>query len=341
MSNPDDTIQIVDNRVTDFLWIDREIRRDAPNGQTWLAMLQPTCVSIYLCLCSHAGKARESYPSYATIARECGISRQSAIDGIQTLIDSGFLAKGEKTKLRTNIFIILPREKWQVAKSKGRKPRSDKGIANVKRHHKDVDSQSDRLSKNSMIVNKIDSDSQSDRPLIVNQIDSDSQSDRPEVKSGSKVIEVKSEKSSSSSKSSSSIERAKTEEEEGISGLNQSSSLLSPKEIAEIESVFLLGVDEVKGFLIRNKTNFTELSKCLNMIAAKDGNGGTVKYLDFQGRPIQRPLGFIFKNGWITAGVACLPTLHAPEIKKERNRWNNADVVESELEKTKRRLGTA
>ena len=74
---------------------------------------------------------------------------------------------------------------------------------------------------------------------------------------------------------------------------------------------------------------------------AKDVSGGAVRYVDFQGRPIQRPLGFIFSNGWITAGRACVPTLHATEIKKDRNRWNNADVVESELEKTKRRIGIA
>ena len=179
----DTPLNIQDERLLDFLWIDREIRRPSPNGKTWLALIQPTCASILLCLCSHAGKTRESFPSYATIAEECGISRQSAIDGIAVLISFGFLRKGESTKHRTNTFIIQAREKWCVPANAGRKARKDKGSPNPKRHHYKQDSQSDRLSKNDVIVNQIDSDSQSDRPLIVNQIDSDSQSDRPEVKS--------------------------------------------------------------------------------------------------------------------------------------------------------------
>ena len=180
----DTPLNIQDERLLDFLWIDREIRRPSPNGgKTWLSLIQPTCASILLCLCSHAGKTRESFPSYATIAEECGISRQSAIDGIATLISFGFLRKGASSKHRTNIFVIQSREKWIVPVNAGRKPRKDKGTPNPKRHHKNDDSQSDRLSKNEMIVNQIDSDSQSDRLLTVNQIDSDSQSDRPEVKS--------------------------------------------------------------------------------------------------------------------------------------------------------------
>ena len=337
---PEDTpLNIQDERLLDFLWIDREIRRASPNGKTWLSLIQPTCASILICLCSHAGKTRESFPSYATIAEECGISRQSAIDGIAVLISFGFLRKGESTKHRTNTFVIQPREKWNVPANAGRKARKDKGTPNPKRHHQRHDSQSDRLSKNDMIVNQIDSDSQSDRLLMVNQIDYDSQSDRPEVKSGSKVIEEKSGRTSSSSKSSPSIKRAeKTEEEEGISALNHSSFSLSPEQAQEVQNFYLLGKEEVEGFLIRNKTSFSELSKCLNAIVAKDVSGGAVRYVDFQGRPIQRPLGFIFSNGWITAGRACVPTLHASEIKKERNRWNNQDVNDMELEKTRQRL---
>ena len=179
----DTPLNIQDERLLDFLWIDREIRRPSPNGKTWLSLIQPTCASILLCLCSHAGKTRESFPSYATIAEECGISRQSAIDGIAVLISFGFLRKGDSTKHRTNIFVIQAKEKWSVPANAGRKTRKDKGSPNPKRHHKQFDSQSDRLSKNNVIVNQIDSDSQSDRLLIVNQIDSDSLYDRPEVKS--------------------------------------------------------------------------------------------------------------------------------------------------------------
>ena len=196
--------------------------------------------------------------------------------------------------------------------------------------------------KDDVIVNDIHHDSESYSPLIVNDIHHDSESYSPEVKSLSKVNEEKSGSTSSSSKSSPSIERAeKTEEEEGISALNHSSFSLSPEQIQTVQNFYLLGKEEVEGFLIRNKTSFEELSKCLNAIVAKDMSGSNVKYVDFQGRAIQRPLGFIFKNGWITAGRACVPTLHATEIKKDRNRWNNADVVESELEKTKRRIGIA
>ena len=190
MRTPQDApIEVTDARPFDYFWISREIGRPSPNGQTWAALLQPTCVSIYNILCLHTNakrdEQREAFPSYATIAKECGISRQSAIDGIAKLIAFGFIAvKPSTSKYRTNIFIIQPVEKWVVAASCGRKPRQDKGSSNPKRHHNKLnDSQSDRLLEKTEIVNKIDSDSQSDRLLIVNQIDSDSQSDRPEVKS--------------------------------------------------------------------------------------------------------------------------------------------------------------
>ena len=345
-TSQDAPIEVTDARPFDYFWISREIGRPSPNGQTWAALLQPTCVSIYNILCLHTNakrdEQREAFPSYATIAKECGISRQSAIDGIAKLIAFGFIAvKPSTSKYRTNIFIIQPVEKWVVAASCGRKPRQDKGSSNPKRHHNKLnDSQSDRLSEKTEIVNQIDSDSQSDRLLIVNQIDSDSQSDRPEVKSVSKAIKEKSGSTSSSSKSSSSIERAeKTEEEEGQKIFDQNlSSLLTPEQIQKIHEFYLLGKDEVEGFLIRNNTSFTELCKCLDAIVAKDMAGSTARYVDFQGRPIQRPLGFVFKNGWITAGRACVPTLHAPEIKKERTRWNNQDINDMELEKTRKRL---
>ena len=173
MRTPQDIpIEVTDARPFDYFWISREIGRPSPNGQTWAALLQPTCVSIYNILCLHTNakrdEQREAFPSYATIAKECGISRQSAIDGIAKLIAFGFIAvKPSTSKYRTNIFVVQPVEKWIVAASCGRKTRQDKGSPNPKRHHnKSNDSQSDRLSKNDVIVNHIDSDSQSDRPEV-------------------------------------------------------------------------------------------------------------------------------------------------------------------------------
>jgi Fe2+ or Zn2+ uptake regulation protein len=47
---------------------------------------------VLLCLVSHLGKDNNCvYPSYSTIARSCGISRNSISQGLTTLLEFGFI----------------------------------------------------------------------------------------------------------------------------------------------------------------------------------------------------------------------------------------------------------
>ena len=288
----------------------------------------------------------ESFLAAKEIAELCDLSEKQVKESLSRLETFGFIhvmQRGSRGRCHaTSHCLILSEDSWQFPPSK--QSRKDKGSS-----RKETPSKTQEENRNNIPI--LPSENRNNIPENRNNIPILPSENRNNIPVPIHYIENYiisedcNENSSSSSKSSSSCnEQQKTEEEEGTDSCfdqDSFSSLLSPKEIAEIESVFLLGVDEVKGFLIRNKTSFSELSKCLQAIAAKDMNGSNVRYVDFQGRPIQRPLGFIFKNGWITAGRACVPTLHATEIKKDRNRWNNADVVESELEKTKRRIGIA
>lgn len=60
----------------------------------WGWILGAHRLAIYLCVVSHAGyTTREGFPSYATVASKCGMSRRKAIDCISDLTFLGFLEK--------------------------------------------------------------------------------------------------------------------------------------------------------------------------------------------------------------------------------------------------------
>jgi hypothetical protein len=66
-------------------------------------------VYIYLCRC--ANNTGEAFPSYATIAEKCSISKRKAIDSVRVLTDSGLLIKYVRRKdnkdNHTNIYEVI------------------------------------------------------------------------------------------------------------------------------------------------------------------------------------------------------------------------------------------
>ena len=63
--------------------------------------------AVYLCLSSHARREDSTaWPSYSTIARECGISRLTAIRAVVALEHKG-LVKKETTGKLSNVYTVF------------------------------------------------------------------------------------------------------------------------------------------------------------------------------------------------------------------------------------------
>jgi len=64
-------------------------------------------VYIYLCRCANHGS--RAFPSYADIARKCGISKSTAIRAIEVLRENGFLKKFSR-QLQSNVYELVEPE---------------------------------------------------------------------------------------------------------------------------------------------------------------------------------------------------------------------------------------
>jgi len=64
-------------------------------------------VYIYLCRCANHGS--RAFPSYADIARKCGISKRTAIRAIEVLRENGFLKKFSR-QLQSNVYELVEPE---------------------------------------------------------------------------------------------------------------------------------------------------------------------------------------------------------------------------------------
>lgn len=72
---------IIDERRRDFYLIDNALIT------AYGRHIGPYAIAVYNCLSCHADKKRESFPSYRTIANETGMSRDTAMRAVQTLVD--------------------------------------------------------------------------------------------------------------------------------------------------------------------------------------------------------------------------------------------------------------
>ena len=64
-------------------------------------------VYIYLCRCANQGS--RAFPSYADIAKKCGISKRTAIRAIEVLRENGFLKKFPR-QLQSNVYELTEPE---------------------------------------------------------------------------------------------------------------------------------------------------------------------------------------------------------------------------------------
>ncbi len=99
--------ELRDGREHGWWWIDNE------TSSHWCAKLGPIAWSVYTLLIEMAGNDGNCWPSYATIAERCGISRRSAVSAVRALVDAGLVAVTERrrkgTNERTSNFYLITR----------------------------------------------------------------------------------------------------------------------------------------------------------------------------------------------------------------------------------------
>lgn len=105
------TFEVRDHRNKSMFRVDDEYL----NGYAKLCGTNATLV--YLCLCRHADRHQESFPSVELMANKTGISKRSVIRGIATLIEWNVISKEkERRKDATwlnNRYILLDKTVWK------------------------------------------------------------------------------------------------------------------------------------------------------------------------------------------------------------------------------------
>ena|SRR3990167_5876399 len=106
-----ETFEVRDYRNKTMFRVDDEYL----NGYSKLCGTNATMV--YLCLCRHADRHQESFPSIELMAQKTGISKRSIIRGIQILIKWNIIDKHrERRKDATwlnNRYILLDKSVWK------------------------------------------------------------------------------------------------------------------------------------------------------------------------------------------------------------------------------------
>ncbi|MDM8565118.1 helix-turn-helix domain-containing protein [Candidatus Halobeggiatoa sp. HSG11] len=98
-------MKISDRRKTNFFIVDNQL------FDVWGKELKPQGIAVYCCLIRHAS-SDSCYPSHATLAKECGLSKSTAIRTLKKLSELGLIRiskrHSEKTKGQTsNEYTIL------------------------------------------------------------------------------------------------------------------------------------------------------------------------------------------------------------------------------------------
>lgn len=103
--------EVRDNRRKEMFRVDDEYL----NGYARLCGTNATLV--YLCLCRHADRHQESFPSIETMATKTGVSKRSVIRGISTLVEWNIISKErerkENAKWLNNRYTLLDKSVWK------------------------------------------------------------------------------------------------------------------------------------------------------------------------------------------------------------------------------------
>jgi len=101
----EDRISIQDGRKPGWYWASNEVI------DAYGAEMGPYGLAIYHALCRHANDSGESWPSYATLAKETGMKRRVAIRTMKRLVElelvSKHLRKDEAGDPTSNLYTLL------------------------------------------------------------------------------------------------------------------------------------------------------------------------------------------------------------------------------------------
>lgn len=125
-----DTFEVRDHRNKAMFRVDDEYL----NGYAKLCGTNATLT--YLCLCRHADRHQESFPSVNLMAEKLGISRDSVMRGIKVLIEWNIIQKNRTRKPNAqwlnNTYILLDKSVWKNKPSSTQqhgKPSSKNSVA--------------------------------------------------------------------------------------------------------------------------------------------------------------------------------------------------------------------
>ena len=62
---------------------------------------------VYARLFHYAWKKTYAYPSYATLAKECGVTRRTAINSVTELVEKGFLKKEHRGRTSNRFYLLM------------------------------------------------------------------------------------------------------------------------------------------------------------------------------------------------------------------------------------------
>jgi hypothetical protein len=86
----------------------------------------PSATLVYLCLCRHADRHQESFPSVQLMAEKTGISRDSVMRGIKKLIEWNIISKErerrEDATWLNNRYVLLDKSVWKPKPSSTEQP---------------------------------------------------------------------------------------------------------------------------------------------------------------------------------------------------------------------------
>lgn len=106
-------IRIMDHRVKDKFWADDKYL----NGYAKECGIYAT--GVYMLMCRHANRDQETWPSELFIAKQLGVSKDSVMKGIKTLVEYGIIEKRKQIKdtrglWKSNFYVLMDKLFWKV-----------------------------------------------------------------------------------------------------------------------------------------------------------------------------------------------------------------------------------
>ena len=105
------TFEVRDMRSKSKFFVDDEYL----NG--YAKLCGPNATMVYLCLCRHSDRHQESFPSIELMATKTGVSRDSIMRGIKSLVDWNIVSKSrvwrKGSQVTNNTYVLLDKSVWK------------------------------------------------------------------------------------------------------------------------------------------------------------------------------------------------------------------------------------